>query len=73
MPIFINKHNIYILQNNTNKVSNANIYMYTQLHIFFKIILNNTVLVFKIQGLYCPKLIFCKWANLQKRRYCVKG
>ena len=50
MPIFTNKNNIYLLQNNTNKVSTANIYMYKQFHISFKIILNNTLLVFKYKA-----------------------
>ena len=50
MPIFTNKNNIYLLQNNTNKVSTANIYMYKQFYISFKIILNNTLLVFKYKA-----------------------
>ena len=64
--MLINKNNIYLLQNNTNKDSNANIYMYKQFYISFKIMVNNTLLVFKIQGLYCHELIFCEWVNLQK-------
>ena len=47
------------------KVSNANIYIHKQFYISFKIILNNRFLVFKIQGLYCHELFFCKWVNLQ--------
>ena len=43
------------------KVSNANIYMYKQFYISFKIILHKSFLVFKKQGLYCHELIFCKW------------
>ena len=40
------------------KVSNANIYMYKQFYISFKIILNKKFLVFKTQDLYCLELIF---------------
>ena len=55
------------------KVPNPNIYMYKQFYISFKIILNNKFLVFKIQGLYCHELIFCKFVNLQKPRYWDKN
>ena len=43
------KNNTYLLQNNTNqsKVSNANVYMYKQFYISFKIILNKKFLVFE--------------------------
>ena len=51
------------------KISNANIYMYKQFYISFKIILNKQFLAFKTQGLYCHELIFCKWVHLQKPRY----
>ena len=67
--MFVNKNNIIFFKITLTKVSNANIYMYKQFYISFKIILNNRFLVFKIQGLYCPELIFCKWVNLQKSRY----
>ena len=41
MPIFINKNDIYLLQNTNNQSSNANIYMYN--FIYEKsIIQNNT-------------------------------
>ena len=49
------------------KVSKANIYMYKQFYISFKMILNKRFLVFKTQGLYCHELIYCKWVNLQKK------
>ena len=55
------------------KVPNANIYTNKQFYISFKIILNNRFLFFEIQGLYCQKLIFCKWVNLQKSRYWDKS
>ena len=51
------------------KLSNANIYMYKQFYISFKIMLNKQFLAFKTQGLYCHELIFCKWVHLQKPRY----
>ena len=51
------------------EVSNANVYMYKQFYISFKIILNKGFLVFKTQGLYCYELIYCTWINLQKPRY----
>ena len=51
------------------KVSNANIYMYKQFYISFKITLNKGLLVFKTQSLYYHELIYCKWVNLQKPRY----
>ena len=60
MPIFINKDNIIFFKITLTKVSNANIYMYKQFYISFKIILNKRFLVFKTQGLYCYELIFCK-------------
>ena len=53
MPIFINRYNIYLLQNNTNQSFLANNYMYKQFNISFKIILNKRFLVFKTQGFYC--------------------
>ena len=37
-----------------------------QFYISFKTIVSNRFLVFKIPGLYCHELIFCKWVNLQK-------
>ena len=42
----ITKNNTYLLQNNT-KVSNANVYMYKQVYISFKIIRNKKFLVFE--------------------------
>ena len=63
----ITKNNTYLLQNNANnKVSNANVYMYKQFYISFKIILNKKFLVFEKKGLCCHELIYCKWVNLQK-------
>ena len=47
-------------------------HMCKQFYISFKIILNNRFFVFKIQGLYCNELIFCKLVNLQKPRYGTK-
>ena len=61
----ITKNNTF-LQNNTNKVSNANVYMYKQFYISFKITKHFWFL--KTQGLYCHELIYCKWVNLQKAR-----
>ena len=51
------------------KFSNANIYMYKQFYISFKIILNKRFLVPKRQGLHCDELIFRKLLNLLKPRY----
>ena len=45
--IIMNKDKFYLLQNNSDKDYNANIYMYTQFYTFFKIILNKRFLVFK--------------------------
>ena len=38
--IIMNKDNFYLLQNNTNKNYNANVYKPKIIHIFFKIALN---------------------------------
>ena len=64
MPIFKNKNNIYLLQNNTNQ-SFYCIYLYVLkiFYISFKIILNRRFFVFKAQGLYYHELIFCKLAK----------
>ena len=51
MPIFINKNNIYFLQNN-KILMHVFIYVQTIFYISFKIILNKSFLVFKTQGLY---------------------
>ena len=70
MPIFTNRNDIYLLQNNTNQsFYNAYIYMYKQ---YFYLLQNNTTerfLVFKTQGLYYHELIFCKLVNFQKPRH----
>ena len=50
MPAFINKYSIYIYKN---------------IYILFKTIINKRFLVFKTQDLYCHQLIICKWLNLQ--------
>ena len=63
MPIFIDKNNINLLQNNTNQSLYCK-YVYVQA-ISSKLILNKRLLVFKTQGLYCHELIFCKWVNLE--------
>ena len=72
MLIFINKNNIYLLQNNTNQsFYNVYIYLYVQtiFYIFFEMILYKRLLVFKTQSLCYHELIFCKLVNLQKLRY----
>ena len=51
------------------KFSNANIYMWKQFYISFKMILNKRFLVSKRKGLHCDELIFRKLLNLQKPRY----
>ena len=72
ISIFKNKYNIYFLQNNTKQRFQCK-YLYVQTILY--LIQNNTkqkILVFKAQDLYSHKLIFCKWANLQKPRYKMK-
>ena len=46
MPTFINKYNYIFFKITLNKASNANIYMYKQFYMPFKIILNKRFLVF---------------------------
>ena len=64
MPIFINKNNIYLLQNSTRIM-----HIYKQVYISLKKRLHNRFLAFNIHGLYCNELIFYKRVNLEKPRY----
>ena len=66
MPIFINKNNIYFLQNNNNK-SFYCIYLYAQIifYISFKIILSKRFLVFKTQPSKHLLVFKTSWRCLQ--------
>ena len=66
MPIFINKNNIYFLQNNNNK-SFYDIYLYAQtiFYISFKIILSKRFLVFKTQPRKHLLVFKTSWRHLQ--------
>ena len=67
MPIFINKNNIYFLQNNNNK-SFYCIYLYAQIifYISFKIILSKRFLVFKTQPSKHLLVFKTSWRSLQQ-------